>query len=57
MSGILDCPECAAHAESAGWSLVGACASVGIERGLTTSQMLARYLRSYHADGHQEKAA
>ena len=34
---------------------IGAAASVGIERGLTTQQALYAYLRQYHKRGHAER--
>jgi hypothetical protein len=46
---ILDCPKCMAHFD---YGLVGACASVGIEHGKSTRQMLLEYLAAYHTRGH-----
>lgn len=34
--------------------LVEACASVGIEKGKTTEEMLVEYLAQYHNDRHKE---
>ena len=50
----LDCPDCRAYLE-ANPALIGAAASVGIERGLTTQQALYAYLRQYHKRGHAER--
>jgi hypothetical protein len=35
--------------------LAEACASVGIEHGRTTGDMLTRYLAQYHQRGHKEE--
>lgn len=48
-----DCPQCMDYAMDQP-HLVGACASVGIEKGKSTQQMLAEYLAAYHARGHRE---
>lgn len=50
-----DCAECREHL-IANQHLVGACASVGIEHGLTTSDTLRQYLNGYHARGHSNAA-
>ena len=49
---LTDCPRCLEHyfAEP---HLAGACASVGIERGLSSGEMLRRYLADYHRGGHK----
>jgi hypothetical protein len=36
-----------------GWSLVGACASVGIEQGKSTDRMLFEFLAGFHFRGHR----
>lgn len=61
-------PEGTACAEAAGCAdcqalvdtqpmLPGACASVGIEQGKSTRQVLAEYLASYHRRGHVRSLA
>lgn len=35
--------------------LTGACASVGLEHGLSTEETLRRVLADYHARGHGER--
>lgn len=37
-------------------SLVGACASVGIEHGWSTAETLVMFLRQYHERGHPREA-
>lgn len=49
------CPECDAYLARAGWSLVGALASVGIERGKSTAQMADEHLAVVHA-GHKVRS-
>lgn len=46
------CGECAALV-NAQPMLIGACASVGIEHGKSTRQMLREYLQGYHDRGHR----
>lgn len=50
-----DCDQCADTIRNFGFALVGACASVGIERGKTTGEMfdiwLAREHRQHSPDG------
>lgn len=46
------CPECATYLD-AHPHLVGACASVGIEHGKSTRQMLREYLATFHDRGHE----
>lgn len=47
---MTDCPECQRLIDSTGWALVGACASVGIEEGMSTGQMAQAWLALKHAD-------
>lgn len=54
MTALTACPDCQRYVDQFGWALVGACASVGIERGKTTGQMAVEFIRSYHNRGHQE---
>ena len=49
---VTGCRECDLHA-AVSPHLVGACASVGIERGLSTGEMLRRYLAGFHTGGHR----
>jgi hypothetical protein len=49
------CPECMDYYFSSP-GLIHACASVGIERGLSTGEMLGRYLDAYHRRGHKALA-
>ena len=49
--GRIVCPDCAAYAGTA--HMVAACASVGIEHGKTTGQMLTEIVESYHRRGHK----
>lgn len=48
-----ECDDC--HRKLNEPHLRGACASVGIERGLSTDAMLQRYLEQYHANRHEEE--
>jgi hypothetical protein len=50
---LLDCPHCMQHYTDSP-HLVAACASVGIQRGLSAAQMLVDYLAEYHRRGHPE---
>jgi hypothetical protein len=50
--GLPDCPECMDHVDNHPY-LVGACASVGIERGKSTAQMFREYIVNYHFGGHE----
>ena len=50
-----DCSECRAFLDS-NPHLIGAAASVGIEHGKSTSQVIMEYLQVYHMRGHQEKS-
>lgn len=54
-SGRPDCLPCLEYL-FAQPHLVGACASVGIERGKSTGQMLCEYLSAYHDRDHEEAA-
>ncbi len=49
-----DCPDCVEYYRSRP-HLAGACASVGIEHGLSTSQVLWRVLGDYHRRGHVDE--
>lgn len=44
-----ECEECVAAVTH---NLIGACASVGIEHGKSTDQMLLEWLTDYHRRGH-----
>jgi hypothetical protein len=44
-----DCPMCAAYYDANRSAVIHAAASVGIERGLTTNQALALYMKERHA--------
>lgn len=48
--GIPTCVECFEKMTEPG--LIEACASVGIEHGKSTGQMVYEYINSYHAGGH-----
>jgi len=48
---VTDCPDCAAVMSP---SLIGACASVGIEHGMSTFDVVRSYLNGYHERGHVE---
>lgn len=48
---IAECADCEQHA-LAEPMLAGACASVGIEHGKSTAQMVRLYLAGYHERGH-----
>lgn len=51
-----DCPACWEYCfDNPG--LAGACASVGIERGKSTGEMLHDYLADYHSRGHRPATA
>ena len=49
----LDCEQCISYITPA---VVGACASVGIERGKPTWQVLNEYLADYHRRGHTRES-
>lgn len=50
---INDCPLCSIYlAEQP--HLIAACASVGIEHGKSTDEMLVNYMALYHQKGHRE---
>lgn len=53
-SEAAQCPDCWAHAASHP-HLIGACASVGIEHGKSTAEMVRDYLAAYHERGHRER--
>ena len=46
---LTECDECYAIVSP---QLIGACASVGIEHGKPTKQMVREYLAAYHERGH-----
>lgn len=50
-----DCPACMEYYDDHP-SLVGACASVGISHGWSTSETLAAFLVQYHRRGHPTEA-
>lgn len=51
---IMDCAPCMAHYyDPVNVHLAGACASVGIEHGKSTQQMLFEYLAAFHVRGHK----
>ena len=52
---VMECGGCVKYLNSQP-HLAGACASVGIERGRSTGQMLREYLEAFHGRGHQEVA-
>ncbi len=49
------CSECVAHVMEVdrNGALRGAAASVGIEHGMSTDQMLSEFAQAYHARGHK----
>lgn len=54
---VYDCPECAGHflASTAGfWMLREACASVGMEHGISTDEMMHVVVSEYHDRDHKE---
>lgn len=52
-----DCPQCRELLD-VNLHLLGAAASVGIEHGKSTGQVITEYLAYHHrADGHQEEAS
>lgn len=53
---ILDCPACMMHYFDQPL-LPMAAASVGIERGRSTQDMLVTYLAQYHRGGHREASS
>lgn len=50
---IKDCPECLEYLYGHP-HLIEACASVGISRGRSTSDMLVAHISGYHRRGHRE---
>lgn len=50
---ILNCRECEAEYMRCPETLIAACASVGIEHGKSTTQMLREYLAAHHLGGHR----
>lgn len=55
VADIRDCLDCREHFDSQGYALIGACASVGIEHGMTTEKTIATYLATFHDNGHATK--
>jgi hypothetical protein len=41
------CPRCL---EIFDWNLLGACASVGIEHGISTKELASQFMLSYHRE-------
>lgn len=52
MKGVR-CDQCVRYLERHQWTLVGACASVGIEHGMTTLEALGVHMADYHRQGHR----
>jgi len=52
---VMECGGCMEYLRSQP-HLAGACASVGIEHGRSTGQMLRDYLTGFHERGHREVA-
>ena len=52
---VMECGGCMGYLNSQP-HMAGACASVGIERGKSTGQMLREYLEAFHERGHREVA-
>lgn len=53
MRDDVDCGECAAHLCDRYWLLREACASVGIEYGKSTEQVMDECMAAFHARGHR----
>lgn len=53
VAAIAECPACQSRCADAGLALLTACASVGIEHGQSTGEMLTLYLLDYHRRGHR----
>jgi len=51
---VQNCDKCREFYFAQGPGLVGACASVGIEHGKSTWEMIAIYLDRYHANKHRD---
>lgn len=49
-----DCPRCMEHYRNSPHA-TGAAASVGIERGLSTAEVVTAWLASYHQRGHRAR--
>lgn len=52
---VTDCPQCQDLLDGQPM-LTGACASIGIEHGISTAQALTEYLAAYHDRGHRMTA-
>lgn len=50
---ITGCPDCLQHYYATPL-LAEACASVGIEHGKSSAEMLSQYLAAFHERGHKE---
>lgn len=51
---ISECPECVEHYLAPEQRfLIEACTSVGVERGMSTLEMLRHYMSVYHFGGHR----
>jgi hypothetical protein len=50
--GITVCEQCNEYAAHQGTALIHACASAGIERGMSTLAMMRSYLAAYHDRDH-----
>lgn len=55
MSDAIACAACRAFYTDNHDPLLAACATVGIEHGLTTGRALRLYLAGYHDAGHREE--
>lgn len=53
VDGLTDCGDCVAYWDANPY-LTAACASVGIEHGKSTYQMIREYLAGYHERGHRK---
>ena len=51
---VAECMDCEQHAIREP-HIVGACASVGIEHGKSTAEMMKIYLDGYHKRGHKPR--
>jgi hypothetical protein len=52
---LTDCVDCLLHLASNFYVIQEACASVGIEHGLSTDEELSIYVAWYHANNHQSE--
>ncbi len=56
MSDPKECSRCRKFVNEQGWALLGAAASIGIEKNRNTDEVIGEFLVIYHKSGHNVKA-